>query len=190
MQATLQDGPRERFGAEAIPLTDQLYPTALRMTRNPADAEDLLQETFAKAFAAYDRFEEGTNLRAWLFRILTNTFLSSYRKQRRQPHTQSADDLQDWQLREAASHTSSGLKSAETEALERLPDTDVVRALRALPEDRRVAVYLADVECLSYKEIAEMMGTPVGTVMSRLHRGRRQLREMLADYVRDRGSIR
>lgn len=190
MPTITQDGPREQFGAQAVPYTEQLYPAALRMTRNPADAEDLVQETFTKAYAAFDRFEQGTNLRAWLFRILTNTFLSSYRKQRRAPRTQSADDLQDWQLNEAASHTSAGLRSAESEALDNMPDSDVVRALRKLPADRRVAVYLADVESRPYKEIAEIMGTPVGTVMSRLHRGRRQLRDLLTDYAHDRGVTR
>jgi RNA polymerase sigma-70 factor (ECF subfamily) len=177
-----------RFEATALPFVDQLYSAALRMTRKPADAEDLVQETFVKAFAAFHQFEEGTNLKAWLYRILTNTYINTYRKKQREPKTVT-DEVDDWSIARAAGHTSTGLRSAETEALDHLPDSAVKDALAELPEDFRMAVYLADVEGFSYKEIAEIMGTPIGTVMSRLHRGRKALQQKLWTYATERGLV-
>ncbi|MGZ4518023.1 MAG: sigma-70 family RNA polymerase sigma factor [Mycobacteriaceae bacterium] len=179
-----------RFERDAMPLLDQLYGAALRMTRNPADAEDLVQEAYLKAYAAFGSFRAGTNLKAWMYRILTNAYINSYRKKQRQPQQYPTDEITDWQLVDAAEHTSQGLRSAEVEALDLLPDSDIKEALQSLPEDFRMAVYYADVEGFAYKEIAEIMGTPIGTVMSRLHRGRKLLRGMLAGVARDRGFAR
>jgi RNA polymerase sigma-70 factor (ECF subfamily) len=180
---------RALFEQQALPFIDQLYGAAMRMTRNPADAQDLVQETFVKAFGAFRSFQQGTNLKAWLYRILTNTYINTYRKKQRDPYKSSTDDLEEWQLGEAQSTTSASRtsRSAEAEAIDHLPDSTVKDALQSISEDFRLAVYLADVEGFSYQEIADIMHTPVGTVMSRLHRGRRLLRERLTEYAQERG---
>jgi len=183
-RATESDAERSaRFERDALPYLDQLYGAALRMTRNAADAEDVVQEAYAKAFAAFHQFKPGTNLKAWLYRILTNTYINSYRKKQRQPQEGFGEDIEDWQLARAEQHTSTGLRSAEMDALDRMPDSVVTDAMAQLSPDFRMAVYLADVEGFSYKEIAEIMGTPIGTVMSRLNRARGQLRGLLAEHA-------
>jgi RNA polymerase sigma-70 factor (ECF subfamily) len=176
----------DRFERDALVFMDQLYAAALRYTKNPEDARDLVQDTYLKAFNSFHQFEEGTNLRAWLYRVLTTTFINTYRKDQRRPQLASGE-LEDWQLAEAQSHTSDLGKSAEVEALENLPDSDIKRALQEIPEEFRIAVYLADVEGFSYKEIADIVEVPAGTVMSRLHRGRKLLREKLSDYAKELG---
>ncbi|WP_349898565.1 sigma-70 family RNA polymerase sigma factor [Parafrigoribacterium soli] len=182
------DATRDLFEEQAIPFMDQLYAAAMRMTRNPSDASDLVQDTFVKAYAAFGQFQQGTNLKAWLYRILTNTFINGYRKNQRNPYQGTIDELEDWQLGGAESVTQGrSTRSAEVEAIDHLPDSDVKNALQSIPEDFRMAVYFADVEGFSYQEIADIMKTPVGTVMSRLHRGRRMLRELLAGYAQERG---
>ena len=180
----------QRFERDAMPLLDQLYGAALRMTRNPADAEDLVQETYIKAFQGFRSYKPGTNLKAWLYRILTNAYINNYRKAQRRPAEYATDDITDSQIAETASHTSIGLRSAEVEALEKLPDEEIRDALMRLKEDYRMVVYYADVEGLPYKEIAEIMGTPIGTVMSRLHRGRKQLRDALHNVAVERGFLK
>jgi RNA polymerase sigma-70 factor, ECF subfamily len=174
---------KQRFEKDALGYIDMLYRTALRMTRSAPDAQDLVQETYAKAYAAFHRFEEGTNLKAWLFRILTNTFITNYRKNQRNPYKGGTDELVDWNLTRASSNAPAGLKSAEIEALDLITDNKIIDALMQLPEEFRMVIYLADVEGFSYKEISEIMQSPIGTVMSRLHRARKTLRELLEDYV-------
>jgi RNA polymerase sigma-70 factor (ECF subfamily) len=181
---------RALFEEQALQYMDQLYAAAMRMTKNPADAADLVQETFVKAYTAFGQFQQGTNLKAWLYRIQTNTFINNYRKNQRNPYQGTIDELEDWQLGNAQSVTqSTSTRSAEAEAIDHLPDSAVKDALQSIPEDFRLAVYFADVEGFSYQEIADIMKTPVGTVMSRLHRGRRLLRGLLAEYASDRGIV-
>jgi RNA polymerase sigma-70 factor (ECF subfamily) len=173
-----------RFEREVAPLHDLLYRHAFRMSHNHADAEDLVQETVMKAYAHFDSFRSGTNLKAWLLRILTNTYINSYRKKRRQPMQYSAEDLTDQYLTEAnARSAASELRSAEDHALDLLPDNDIKAAMQALPGQFREVVYYADVQGFRYKEIAALTNVPHGTVMSRLHRGRKQLRMLLGDGV-------
>ncbi|GAA3602756.1 RNA polymerase sigma factor RpoE [Agrococcus terreus] len=181
------DAKRDDFEEQAMQYADQLYGAAMRMTRNPADAADLVQETLLKAYAAYDSFKPGTNLRAWLYRIQTNTYINTYRKQQRRPFEAPLDDMEEWQIGDAESISATSSRSAEAEAIDRMPSGAVTQALQSISEDFRMAVYWVDVEGLSYAETAEVMHTPVGTVMSRLHRGRRLLRGLLADYAREQG---
>jgi RNA polymerase sigma-70 factor, ECF subfamily len=188
---TRQEDPalRERFQRDAVPLLSGMYSSALRMTRNPADAEDLVQETFLRAFRGFGGFQEGTNLKAWLYRILTNTFINTYRKRQREPQTVPDDNVEDWYLYDRLAAQSSEA-SAEATVLESMPDDDVKAAVDALPEGFRMAVLLADVEGFSYKEIAEILDIPIGTVMSRLHRGRRALEKALWERAKERGLVR
>ena len=179
----------KRFERDALQYMNQLYAAALRYTRNQDDAQDLVQDTYAKAYTSFHQFEPGTNLKAWLYRVLTTTFINNYRKDQRRPQT-SDSEIEDWQLADAASHTSDQGKSTEDVVLESLPDSDIKRALTEIPEEFRMAVYLADVEGFSYKEIAEIVNVPTGTVMSRLHRGRKLLREKLSGYARELGYVK
>ncbi|MBA3728320.1 MAG: sigma-70 family RNA polymerase sigma factor [Actinobacteria bacterium] len=187
-----RDGKPEltaRFERDALPLLSGLYSAAYRLTRNAADAEDLVQETFLRAYRGFAQFKEGTNLKAWLYRILTNTFINIYRKKQREPQTISEDEVEDWYL--YSKMVGEGMEpSAETSVIESLPDEEVQEALSSLPEQFRIAVLLADVEGFSYKEIADITDVPIGTVMSRLHRGRKALEKRLWDVVRERGLVR
>ncbi len=176
-----------RFERDAVPLLDGFYPQAMKMTRNRTEAEDLLQETAVKAFAGFHGFRDGTNLGGWLYRILLNTHISGYRKQQRRPVQWLTDEITDGQLLAEARHSSIGLRSAEDQVLDQLGDKDVRDAMRQLPEKLRTAVYYADIEGRRFKEIAELTNAPIGTVMSRLHRGRHRLRGLLAEVARDRG---
>jgi RNA polymerase sigma-70 factor (ECF subfamily) len=175
------------FEEQALPLMPQLFGAALRWTRNPSDAEDLVQETFAKAFAAWDKFEQGTNLKAWLFRIMTNTHINLYNKRSKDQAKTALDDLEDWQIGGGESLTSVSTRSAESVALDNMPATVIRNAMDQLPEEFRMVVYYAVVEGLPYAEIAEVMETPVGTVMSRLHRGKKMLRTLLHEYAEQEG---
>jgi RNA polymerase sigma-70 factor (ECF subfamily) len=180
---------QERFERDVLPLLPSLYGAALRLTRNPADAEDLVQDTYLRAYRGFAGFQEGTNLKAWLYRILTNGFINTYRKKQREPQiVDGPDDIDEWYLYDRLGGRSVE-ESAEEEVLDRIPDAEVKAALESLPENFRIPVLLADVEGFSYKEIAEIMGTPIGTVMSRLHRGRKALEKALWDTARERGLV-
>jgi RNA polymerase sigma-70 factor (ECF subfamily) len=178
---------REAFVRDAVPYLDQLYSAALRYTRNPADAEDLVQETFVRAYDKFHQFRPGTNLKAWLYRILTNNYINRYRRQQRRPEEVSADADPDFSLYDRIAGSTAA--STEQQVLEQLTDAEVTQALSDLPEQFRIAVYLADVEGFSYAEISEIMDTPIGTVMSRLHRGRSRLQRALYRYAQERGLI-
>ena len=181
---------KRRFQEEALPFLDSLYAGALRMTRNPADAEDLVQETMLRAYRSFDRFEPGTNLKAWLFRILTNAYINVYRKRQREPQKVSQDEVEDFDLyQELKDHDPQFSATPETIVLDALVDSDITDAIDDLPEQFRLAVVLSDIEGFSYAEMAEIMDVPMGTVMSRLHRGRKALQKRLWDLARDRGIV-
>jgi len=177
------------FERQALPLMPQLYGAALRWTRNPSDAEDLVQEAMAKAFVAWAQYQQGTNLKAWLYRIMTNTHINTYNRKAKDPSKGGLDELEDWQLGDAKSLTATTSRSAELEALDNLPSEIVRKSLLEIPEEFRMVVYYAVVDGLPYAEIAEVMGTPVGTVMSRLHRGKKLLRVLLAEYAIEQGYL-
>jgi RNA polymerase sigma-70 factor, ECF subfamily len=179
----------ERFERDVLPLLPSLYGAALRMTRNPSEAEDLLQDTALRAYRGFATFQEGTNLKAWLYRILTNSFINTYRKRQREPQTvDGPDDVDEWFLFDRLGGMSAE-RSAEEDVLERIPDADVKAALESIPENFRIAVLLADVEGFSYREIADIMNVPIGTVMSRLHRGRKALERALYAVAKERGLV-
>jgi RNA polymerase sigma-70 factor (ECF subfamily) len=179
------------FAEQAMPYMSALYAAALRMTRNPSDAEDLVQETYLRAYRGFEGFREGTNLKAWLYRILTNTFINTYRAKKRRPDQVELDDVEDFYLyrRLGGLEAADAGRSTETEVLESIPDDEVKAALEAIPEQFRMAVILADVEGFSYKEIADILDVPIGTVMSRIHRGRRALQKQLWEYA-ERNNLR
>ena len=178
-----------RFERDVLPLLPNLYSAALRMTRDPTDAEDLVQETYLRAFRGFKGFEEGTNLKAWIYRILTNTYINIYRKKQREPVTVSGDAIEEWYLYDKLGESAVS-PSAEASVIEALPEEEVKAAMESLPEGFRLAVWLVDVEGFSYKEAAAMLEVPIGTVMSRLHRGRKSLEKALWETVRERGLVR
>jgi RNA polymerase sigma-70 factor, ECF subfamily len=187
----LTEDERRRFQTDALPLLDSLYGAALRMTRNPQDAEDLVQETMLRAYRAFDRFEAGTNLKAWLFRILTNAYINTYRKRQREPQKVSADEVEEFDLyQELKDHDTQFAATPESIVLDSLVDSDIIEAIDDLPEQFRLAVVLSDIEGFSYAEMAEIMDVPMGTVMSRLHRGRKALQKRLWELARDRGIVK
>ncbi|MGA0857154.1 MAG: sigma-70 family RNA polymerase sigma factor [Candidatus Nanopelagicales bacterium] len=180
----------ERFELEALPLMSTIYAGAYRLTQDPTTAEDLTQETFLKAYSAFHQFEQGTNIKAWLFRVMQNTFISQYRKESKAPYQTSVDELEEWERSALEASTETIAPSAEMQALRSMPDTVIVDALKQLPEEFRIPVYLADAEGFSYAEIAEILEIPMGTVMSRIHRARVRLRALLADYARELGVLK
>ena len=182
---------QETFAEQAMPLMDTLYSGAMRMTRNPADAEDLVQETYLRAYRGFGGFEQGTNLKAWLYRILTNTYINEYRKKKRRPDESDIDDVEDLYLyrRLGGLAGATAGRSAEEELFEQITDSNIKEALETLPEQFRMAVLLADVEGFAYKEIAEILDIPIGTVMSRLHRGRKGLQKQLYEFGRERNLV-
>ncbi|MFN2588469.1 MAG: sigma-70 family RNA polymerase sigma factor [Actinomycetota bacterium] len=190
-RANLTANDKARFTEGTLPLLDSLYASALRMTRNPADAEDLVQETMLRAYRSFDRFEPGTNLKAWLFRIMTNAYINTYRKKQREPKKVSADEVEDFDLyQELKNHDDQFSQTPERIVLDSLVDSDIIEAIDDLPEQFRLAVVLSDVEGFSYAEMAEIMDVPLGTVMSRLHRGRKALQKRLWELAKDRGIVR
>jgi RNA polymerase sigma-70 factor, ECF subfamily len=189
--AGLTTADKQRFQEEALPMLDSLYAAALRMTRNPADAEDLVQETMLRAYRAFDRFEPGTNLKAWLFRILTNAYINVYRKRQREPQKLSQDEVEDFDLyQQLKDHDPQFSATPESIVLDSLVDSDILEAIDSLPEQFRLAVILSDIEGFTYAEMAEIMGVPMGTVMSRLHRGRKALQRVLWEIARERGIVK
>lgn len=189
--AALTDEDKRRFQVEAIPLLDSLYAAAMRMTRNPADAEDLVQDTMMRAYRSFNRFEAGTNLKAWLFRIMTNAYINTYRRRQREPQKLSQEDVQDFDLyQQLKDHDPRFSETPESLVLDSLLDADIARALDELPEQFRLAVILSDLQDFTYAEMAEIMDVPMGTVMSRLHRGRKALQKRLWELARERGIVR
>ena len=180
----------KRFEEEALPLANTLYGGALRLTRNPADAADLVQETYLRAFRSWKQFQPGTNLKAWMYRILTNLYITTYRARKRQPQMVSATDSDDFDLyQNLVEHGAGAAPSAENIVLDALGDEDIKKALSDLPDDFRMVVSLADVDGFSYKEMADILGIPIGTVMSRLHRGRKALQKSLWGLAEERGLV-
>ncbi len=177
------------FETDAMEFAPQLYSAALRMTRNPADAEDVVQETYLKAYRAYGSFTAGTNLKAWLYRILTNTYINKYRKAQRRPSEVELGELQDMYLYKRLGEQSGATESAENTALDMFVDKDIIEAIESLPETFRMPVLYADVDGFSYKEIAEILDVPIGTVMSRLHRGRKALQKKLWNLAVEHGLV-
>jgi RNA polymerase sigma-70 factor (ECF subfamily) len=190
-RADLTTDERRRFQEEALPLLDSLYGGALRMTRNPADAQDLVQDTMLRAYRAFSSFQPGTNLKAWLFRIMTNAYINTYRRRQREPRKVSSDEVEEFDLYQTLKdHDTAWDETPENIVLDALVDSDIIEAIDDLPEQFRMAVVLSDIEGFSYAEMAEIMDVPMGTVMSRLHRGRKQLQERLWEKARERGIVK